>query len=112
MPGLKADENGHTLKSVKVFIIEWKSLYYVKTPSVYYSVSRWKRLEHMSVVEQSIHFLKNVATEEDALFTVDYEIPSQTRTNHQLFTKVAVKIPQLPRGAKVILHSLVESGRY
>lgn len=66
----------------------------------------------MSVVKQTIHLWRQESTEKTILARVDYNIPSQTKTNHPLFTSVVVNNIRPPEEEMVLLRQSVKSGWY
>ena len=112
VPDLDEDAGGNTFKHVQTFCSEVKALHYVRSPGVYNSDPRVKRLDHMSVVDQAIHFWKMGTTNTEMLKMGNYNIPPCTKTTHPLWTNVVCNVPRLPTSEIVKVRNSVESGKF
>ena len=92
------DPAGNTSSEVAVFPSESNALHYVRSPGNYNSDPRTKRLHHMSMVDQAVHFWRNGPTHAELLAKTNYSVPPETCSSHPLWTNVIVNVERLQPG--------------
>lgn len=94
-PDYNKDPTGRTTTEVPLFTIEPQPLTYVRTPGMYSSNPRHKRLQHMSVSDMAVHFWREGKPTSQMLNMVNYQAGGEVPSSLPGWTNVMTNLPRL-----------------